>query len=174
MQKSLQVTSVGDTASLSCLRGRLATVPSGPFLGHWIRVDRWTRSTQIDEDVSLTEFFGWLVSLRSPRLVEGSEVNALEPLAVPPSLAKLCKEEILIVDLADNRGRMRINNDLPQGVVGADGLIHIRGDFLEKSEHRGDAFRMDPVFGLLQAENALHDGIELDNRKGEESESSVG
>ena len=57
----------------------------------------------------------------------------------------------VVLGLADDRRRMCIDDNLPEGVVRTDRVLGVGGNVLEKLEHGGNALRMDTVLGFLQA-----------------------
>ncbi len=100
-------------------------------------------------------------------------MDTLEALAVSDILAKLREEQRILVNLADDRWRMGIDDDLSKWIVRADRVVCPGSDLFEEPEHRGYAFWVDAVLGLLQTEDSLGDGIELNDRQSEKAEGTV-
>jgi hypothetical protein len=78
-------------------------------------------------------------------------------------------QERIFWNLLDDGWRMRVHNHLSQWIIRAYFFVDIRGDVLQKPNHRRDSCRVNAVFGFLETEDTLDLGILLQHSQGKET-----
>ena len=83
-------------------------------------------------------------------------------------------EQRVVVNARHDRRRVRVDDDLPEGIVGVDRFVDVDGQLVQQRNHGRDSKRVHPVLGFFETDQPPAPGIGLHDGKGEKPQRAVG